>query len=320
MNRGTQITNMRKNILLVKSLLLLFVLGGALMASGCIHQEIIMDGYDLDDFDDSTTRVWDIPYDGQTIFIDNFIGRIRIEGQDEPHVIAVSQFVTIEAVKRVKNIALEEIELEVVADDDSIQISSTGPDSVGRSLRWTPPFFEKRMGITEFTIRVPKNAEIMINQEVGLIRVENLGEVDEFGAYQGQLDVTQRVGDILIQNSFFDQLDLEQTYGDIEIEDVRFDQADVRTRKVGDIQIALSLDDSILIDAKTTLREISVFGIDLEGPEIVADMDQTWPGQELQLFYKSGDSRLSLDTGIGNIEIQFDDEILESEEAVEQDS
>ena len=290
-----------------KSILLIVILGFVILSTGCIHKELALNAYNLIDFDDSELQTWDVPYDGKPIHINSNIGRINIEGQDAPNFVAVSQFVSIEVIRRVQNVAFEEIEIEVEVDEDGIYINASGPESVGTNLRWAPPFVERRMGLTEFTIRVPKDIDISITQEVGEIVLTNLGEISDDGDLSGQIEITQRVGDIALENSQLEKIEIEQTYGDIAVLNTIFDEAEIRTRKVGDIYVSLPLQYPILIEARTTLKEISVDGIDLESDEVVADMDQTWPGQELQFFYLTGDARLSLETLVGNIVIDFEE-------------
>jgi hypothetical protein len=271
-----------------------------IFAGGCYHKQFFYSLYDLTEFEEEHEFFEDIPYDGQIIRIENFAGKVNIIGID-PGFVAVSPFVSIEAVKKVNNIPMEDLEIEVEFDDSEIQIITDPPSKIGKFFKPRPPFIEEKLGVVEYTIRVPKDAEIEIEQELGEINLTN---------FEGHIDIRQTVGQLMIENSNIKTINSEQDWGDISITNSRITRNGHLKTGLGQIYVELFSDDSIRLDAKTSLNEISLQGAD-DFEDVDSEQESAWPGQELKLWIGKAENQLTLRADVGDIEIVILESLME---------
>jgi hypothetical protein len=275
-----------------------------LLSTGCIPRPILLSTLNLKDFDNEEKNSRDIPYIGQQVILDNFIGRVIVEGVDQSAFVMGGPFVSIEWTKRVRNLPLDELDVDIESDQDSIQISSNASDAIGKHLKLTAPFTEERVGEIEYTIRVPEDARLQIGQVVGSIEVSH---------FEGQLEVSQEAGiqnnssagtqSIIIRDSKLKELHVESHWGDISMQNSSYQEGDL-TNSVGDITVQLSCRDSALVEGETKLKDITVQGIE-NCPKTPIERETGWPGQNIKLLLGKGDSHLSISSELGRILLEI---------------
>ncbi|MBI1730281.1 hypothetical protein HY229_00070 [Candidatus Acetothermia bacterium] len=301
MTKKEKRTKIRRSKRFFAALALLVLL---VLTTGCIPRPILLSTLDLKEFDNQEKNSQDIPYIGQQIIIDNFIGRIVIEGVDQSSFVVGGPFVSIEWTKRVRNLPLDELDVDIKADQDSIRISSNASDAIGKHFKLTPPFSEERVGLIEYTIRVPKDARLQIDQVVGSIEVFH---------FEGQLEVSQEAGiqndpavgaqSIIIRDSKLKDLHVQSHVGGIALQNTTFQEGDL-TNSVGDISVQLSCKDSALVEGETKLKDITVQGIE-NCPKTPTERETGWPGQKIKLLLGKGNSHLSISSELGRILLEI---------------
>lgn len=281
--------------------LVVWLVAVMLLAGGCFHKQLLYSLYDLENFEEERQLFDDIPYDGQAISIGNYAGKINIIGI-EPGFVTVSPFVSIEAVKKVNNIPMEDVDIEIDVDGSKIAIATDlQVNRMGQFFKWTPPFVEERLGIVEYTISVPKDAEIEITQELGEIHISN---------FEGHLDIRQAVGKLIVENSHIKTINLEQETGDVSVINTKIKSNAHLKTSVGNIYFELFGDDSIRVDAKTSLSEISIQGLE-KFESIDTEKGSAWPGQELKIWIGRAERQLTLNVGVGEIELVILESLME---------
>jgi len=288
------------NTRLRKLTLILVLLVVALSASACLHKQLVYRSFDLENFESQRMSNEDIPYSGQAIFITNRIGNITVIGKDNPGFAVVGQYVSIEATISVRDVPFEEIELNWEVDEDEIIIEAVAPEDIGKRFKWTPPFIEDKMAFFDITISVPRDAEVHIEQKLGSVTIDGLGTSES----PTQTEIQQFLGEVTVRQSYFETLNIEQENGEIYVLSSKLHRADVKNG-LGNIGIQFDREDSVRLEARTGLREITLTGVSDGDPGVLALMESSWPGQELRLQQWDGDANISLETRIGNILVEF---------------
>ncbi|MBI1742522.1 DUF4097 family beta strand repeat protein [Candidatus Acetothermia bacterium] len=189
----------------------LSVLSGVLLiflvSAGCDLKQAIVTSIDLKKFDASQTITKEIPYSGQRIVVDNSIGVVSIAGLESDFV-AVRPFVSIEAVKKVRGVDLSKLNVIIEQTAKEIRIRTEASDAVHQQIKGFPPRIEGQVGWVEYTLRIPPNATLMIQQDAGVVQVTRL---------RGSLTVSNKAGEILVSDSTFVTLALEVIAGDMKV-------------------------------------------------------------------------------------------------------
>ena len=296
-----QLAKMRRSKRLFTGLALIALL---MLSTGCLPRPLVLSSLDLKDFDNQQHDSKDIPYAGQQIILNNFIGRIRVEGVDQSAFVVGGLFVSVEWTTRVRNLPLDELDVDIQSDQETIQISSNASDAIGKHFKWTPPFSEERVGMIEYTLRVPKDARLQISQVVGSIEVSH---------FEGQLEISQEAGiqnnspvgkpSIIIRDSKLTELHVESQVSDMALQSTTFQEGDI-TNTVGDIYVQLSCKDSALVESETKLKEITLNGI-ANCPKTPIERNTGWPGQSIKLLIGKGNSHLSISSQLGRITLEL---------------
>lgn len=220
---------MRAVIWLAIGLLGMMLLG----LTGCRLGEgvntLIQGTIDFEHYDESERLSWSIPYDGQRLIITNLLGRIEVEGRAEPGYVAVRPTVELVAVKKVRGLELEAISVEVEVEPDEIRITTDFPPQMGRRLEGFPPRLKDEVGWVEFSVSVPANVELMLEQDVGDIAVRGLEG-------QNRLSASTGVGRIEVEGAKLIELMLKSDAGEVAVRDVQATELAVDTA-VGELSL-----------------------------------------------------------------------------------
>ena len=181
---------------------------------------------DFEHYDESETQEWAIPYSNQRIVLESVLGKILVQGKDEPGYVAVRPTLDVTATKKVRGLSLEDINVLIEQNAQEIRIRVEAPPQMGRRLEGFPPRLKDELGWVEFTLAVPPGAALTISQDVGDVRVAQLKG-------QGRLSATLSVGELLVEDSAFASLTLKSDAGNVIVRDTTAEELDVSTSAGG---------------------------------------------------------------------------------------
>lgn len=178
---------------------------------------------------------------------------------------------------------------------DSIDVRAEGSGNAARITVDVPTDLRLRSARVDFEIVVPQNMNLDI--------VNNVGEISVLGT-TGSLRLRSNVGDIdLLDITVRDEYDVEADVGDIEFEGQLPEDAGttmLRTN-VGEINVSLPEDSSFMLDAETSVGDITS-EFELQDRQA----DQEGPGQMLKGFVNTTANgvQLVLRTDTGDITVE----------------
>ncbi len=178
---------------------------------------------DLEHYDASEAITQEIPYSGQRIVLENLLGKISVEGIET----AVRPFIRLEAVKKARGLKLEEVQIHVVQDSGGIHIQSDLPSQVRRNLKLFPPRIEEEVGWVEFTLKVPQDARLSLDERAGTIQISG---------FRGELEASTQLGDISVENSTATVLSLLSQMGGVRVSSTSANELVVNTQ-FGDLEL-----------------------------------------------------------------------------------
>jgi hypothetical protein len=181
---------------------------------------------DFERYDESETQEWAIPYSDQRIVLENVLGKILVQGRDEPGYVAVRPTLDVIATKKVRGLSLEDVKVLIEQNAQEIRIRVEAPPQMGRRLEGFPPRLKDEIGWVEFTLAVPPGATLAIDQDVGDVRLTSLRG-------QGRLSATLAVGELLVEDSAFASLTLKSDAGNVIVRDTTAAELNVGTSAGG---------------------------------------------------------------------------------------
>ena len=262
--------------LLVSGALLLVMSVGCDLASISISVGKI----DLERFDASETLAQEIPYLGQHIVLENLLGKVSVQGVET----AVRPIIRIEAVKKVRGIKVDEVQIFIEQDRGEIRIRSDLPATVRKNLRLFPPHIEDEVGWVEFTLTVPQDAQLSLDQRAGGVEVSR---------FRGELEASTQLGDISVHDSTFTTLALTSQAAAVHVSTISTTELTV-SMQVGDFELSEATFTSARVSAQA--GGITVSGS--QGNRITAS---TQAGS-ISLS-RSQVERVDLETQAGDIEL-----------------
>lgn len=222
---------------------------------------------DLERFDSQEEIRQEIPYSGQRIMLESLAGKVFIEGIEA----TVSPFVSLTALRRARGMKLEEITLTIEQDPDEIRLRADLPGEIRHTLTVFPPGLEDHVGWVEFTLKVPQDAKLILNQEIGTIQVSQfrgeleasiqLGEISVSDSTFTELRLTSQLGGLSVRKTFADELYLSTEWGDLELSDISSSYARLSTQ-MGSISLSGIRGGGLM--ASTQMGEISILKAQLK--------------------------------------------------------
>lgn len=178
---------------------------------------------------------------------------------------------------------------------ERIDVRAEGSGNTARITVDVPNDLRLRSASVDFEIVVPRNIDLDI--------VNNVGDISALGT-TGSLRLRSNVGDIVLSNvTVREEYDVDADVGDIDFEGQLPEDAGttlLRTR-VGKITVALPQDSRFMLDAETSVGDITT-EFDLQDRQA----DQNGPGQTLKgVVNTTADGvRVVLRTDTGDIDVE----------------
>jgi hypothetical protein len=206
------------------------------ISAGCDVANISWAMVDLEHFDASEVLTQELPYSGQQIVLENLMGTVRVQGVEA----AVRPVLSLEAVKKVRGVRLGEIQIFVEQSPREIRIRTDFPGTLRRSLNLFPPRIEDHVGWVEFTLKIPQDARLDLDQRLGRI---------EIAEFRGELKVSAQAGEISIRDSILTALALSSQAGSVSVMGVSTQELSI-SAQFGDLQLENSSFSSARLSAQ----------------------------------------------------------------------
>lgn len=223
-----------------------------IVSAGCDLANVSLGSIDLEKFDASEVITQEIPYSGQDIVLENLLGKIVVEGVET----AVRPILRLEGVKKVRGIKLEEVQISIEQDLGEIRIRSDLPSQVRRNLKIFPPHIEDEVGWVEFTLQVPQEARLNLDQRVGTIEISD---------FRGELEAATQLGKVSVSHSTLSTLTLVSQAGPIHVSDTSAHQMSVSTQ-FGELELS----DAVFTSARLSVEAGSLAITNIQGEKLTA--------------------------------------------------
>jgi len=272
-----------------------------MFSTGCDLANISLGSVDLEQFDASEVVTQEIPYSGEHIVLENLLGKIAVEGVET----SVRPILLLEAVKKVRGIQLEEVQVLISRGPGEIRIRSDLPSQVRRNVKLFPPQIKDEIGWVEFVLKVPQDAELDLDQRVGMIQISGFRGDVQVSAQLGDivldrstlttLSLVSQAGSIYVSHTTADEITLSAQFGELELSNVTFTSARLST-EAGSLAMAKSQGQRL--NASTQAGSIAISASNLEG----VDLETQAGSIELQV---SGLKEGKLSTEFGGIRVEL---------------
>ncbi len=203
------------------------VLSGALSLSGCFHGD-----WHGDRVRETVDESRPLAKNGR-FSLENTNGRVEVKGWDEERV-------SIEATKRAgSERALEELKVEIVGEGDSLKVRT----------RYPRPRFMGGSGRVDYTIRVPRTAQVSVENVNGRVEVLGVAAQVEAQTVNGSVEVRDAAGEV----------EASAVNGSVQVQMARVDpsgRSRLRTTN-GSVRLTLPADASAEIEAGTVNGGVS---------------------------------------------------------------
>jgi hypothetical protein len=205
----------------------------ALALSGCVHGDW---GNNVKDTVDESRP---LAKNGR-FSLENTNGRVEVTGWDEARV-------TIEATKRARSErALEELKVEITGEGDSLRVRT----------RYPRPRWMGGAGSVDYVIRVPRTAEVSVENVNGRVEVDGVAAEVEASTINGSVEVREAAGEVAAS----------AVNGSVEVSLARLDpdgRSRLRTTN-GSVRLTLPADANAQVEAGTVNGSVSC-DFDLDG-------------------------------------------------------